>query len=217
MNESPSKQQPTQNNNILFNISGFLDYDDHCFYDLIDIDVDNDENTFDPNITGEKPITEMNLSFSFANSNNKGDNQPSLIKKNKSTRGRKKKVTVDSPKHDNSQILLKYDKLTLKQFMEYLNIKINKRKQTKVSKETLLYMYDHLQQHLQMSPLSRDDKRDKNRILRKLYLYSKEIIKCFETYPETYLEPIIMFSGIKFFKRYKNFTKVNDLKKALNI
>lgn len=82
--------------------------------------------------------------------------------------------------------------LTLEQFIEYLNFKINGEKNKKIPKEALYVLYEHLQYFLNLSYLTRDDKRIKNKIYMKLYAESLNIIFCLENMPHLFLDPVLI-------------------------
>lgn len=83
---------------------------------------------------------------------------------------------------------------TIQSFIEYLNLKINKDKKKKISKDILLYMYKHLKEQIKFESLTRDEKRIKMKLITKLYKYSNQIKKCFEMNPDVFLVPIIVYS-----------------------
>ena len=211
-----TNNQSEQAKSIQFNDFFFIDFDDESFLDTIDLNLENDEyDMFQKNKISLPDSFDLktNTTFSF---NDKANAHPIVQQKNKKCT-KSKSRTKSNPKNNVNIDKIKIQDMNPRIFNEYLNIKINKEKQKKVSKETLVYMYNKLQDHLKMPSLSREDRRDKKKIFNKLYKFSSEIYECFETDPQTFLHPVIMFSGIKFFQRYKNFEKVDDLKNALNL
>ena len=196
------------------------DFDSLQFSEYFDFDeLNNDDLTFDEYynqyITVEKPpaaiqdqkkseiMTELKTHISLPpkNENDLSDNaNDQLTKEQSNFTGNEIKINRKMSQND---------------FIQYLSLKLKKDKMSKISKEALLFLYRHLQQTYQMKSLTRDDKREKNRIYDRLYDHSSLIIECFETDPETYLIPVILFINHKQNQKKTTIRRVNYLRQQL--
>ena len=196
------------------------DFDSHQFCEYFDFDeLNNDDLTIDEFYNQyfdvEKPpaaiqdhknseiVTELktHIGLPQKNENDIYDNASDQMAKGQSNfTGNKIKIN---------------SKMNQKDFIQYLSLKLTKDKMSKVSKEALIFLYRHFQQTNQMKSLSRDDKREKKRIIDRLYDYSSLIIECFEEDPQTYLLPVILFINHKQNQKKTTIKRVNYLKQQL--
>lgn len=136
-------------------------------------------------------------------------------------RATKKINIINIPKqptndHSNEE-QIKFTNLNLNQFVQYLSLKITKDKNMNVTKDTLMFLYNHIQKENNMKLLTRDEKRSKEKIYMQLYNYSKLVIQCLEKDPQKYLSPVIIFANYKRNLHKSNIKRVHYLRKMLNI
>lgn len=172
----------------------------------------------------DKIISEDNVSINIENNDLTASSKDTTSKKTKSRKQnqnkcsmRRKKYSVydentqQTPNHINNVI----NRIgSLKEFIEYLNYKINKDKKIKVTKNELKILYQQLKMQLPFSELTRDEKRSKDKLFEKLYSEYSNIVKFLEKYPQQFLEPVFLFqdSRIKSRKRWVRKDKTENEK-----
>lgn len=150
----------------------------------------------------------------------KKSHEISKITENKN-QAQKKFNIINIPKqpenNQSNEEQIKFTNLNLNQFVQYLSLKITKDKNMKVTKDTLMFLYNHIRKENNMKLLTRDEKRSKKKIYMQLYNYSKLVIQCLEKDPQKYLSPVIIFANYKRNLHKSNIKRVHYLRKMLNI
>ena len=161
----------------------FFDYEIHQNEQIsLDFEVNKQQLTPNSNQDGGKLSLSGEKSQKFIEQNN--------IKYTEQSQNEHQNIEQDESINKNS-----YNILNIQKFVEYLNMKINKEKTKKITKDILFFLYKHLKFHVNFEPLTREEKRIKEKLIIKLYKHSNQIIECFESNPDVYLLPIVVFSA----------------------
>lgn len=160
---------------------------EYWYLDLIDDDDENEDffRNFKDIITNPISNDEESSHSSITKTEKKSFSKTKNMRYNRKKNG--KKLLLEQLKSN-----LFWDRtsnLDFQSFVKYLNIKINGEKYRKVMKESLVIIHEQLQMHIKIEPLTRAEKRNKNKILQKLYNNSTEVLNCIESMPNI-LNPV---------------------------
>ena len=182
-NNNTMKHDKDSNN--VYDYNDFFYINDNSYFDPSDEDDENEDffGIFKNEIL--KPIPKNTNHIHISDMETKKDNH-SKKKKNRNIKRKNKRNPLQFQYNFTREDILCMD---FQRFKEYLNLKINGEKKKKVMKESLIIIYNQLQMNLEVGALSRDEKRDKNKILMKLYQNYTDVIKCIETIPD-FLNPV---------------------------
>ncbi|OHS98526.1 hypothetical protein TRFO_08787 [Tritrichomonas foetus] len=82
---------------------------------------------------------------------------------------------------------------TIYSFRSYLNRRVYNNPHTQMTKQVLHFLYELFIPVLNIPPLTRNEKRNKDLVYRKLFFFKQSIVFLLENYEKTFLLPIILY------------------------